>query len=126
MYKKDETKDTKDKKMEQFMRCALYSAGFSSSDLNKANSVLGAGYTDIYGQNLTNKNNTASPLGPTNTEDQITYQNCLPIANNISERKYYESLGSDLGELETFTDAMGKEIFEILGSGEKIDTLKVK
>ena len=125
-YKKEETKEVKDAKFEQSFRCALYSAGFTSSNPNMVNSIMGAGYVDRIGQNIANKQNTAIPLGATNPEETLSYQNCLSVAQWRADRTYYESLGNDLSELMTFTDAMWQEIFEILWTGKKIDTLKVK
>ncbi len=125
-YKKEETKDVKDAKFEQTFRCALYTAGFSSSNPNMVNSVIGAGYVDRIGKDTTNNQNTATPLVATNPEELNAYKNCVPIAQWRADRTYYDSIGNDLSELMTFTDAMWQEIFEILGTGEKIDTLKVK
>lgn len=125
-YKKEETKDVKDARFEQTFRCALYTAGFTSSNPNMANSVLGAGYIDRIWQNTENKQNTAIPLWATNPEELLSYRNCVSIAQWRAERTYYESLSNDLSELMTFTDAMWQEISEILETGTKIDALKVK
>ena len=70
----------KDAKFEQTFRCALYTAGFSSSNPNMVNSVIGAGYVDRIGKDTTNNQNTATPLVATNPEELNAYKNCVPIA----------------------------------------------
>lgn len=125
-YKKEDTKDAKDAKFEQTRRCALYSAGFWTADPEKANGIMGAGYISRFGENAGNKDNTATPIGPTNPEDALALRNCMNLAVENGRKAYYESVGDDLSEIQTFTSAMIGEITEILTTGGKIDTLKVE
>ncbi len=64
-----------------------------------------------------------SPMSP---EDIKALQGCMNLAKEGGRKAYYESVGNDLSEIQTFTNSMIGEINEILATGEKIDKLKVE
>ncbi len=125
-YKKEDTKDAKDAKFEQARRCSLYSAWFSTANPKIANSMMGAWYVTRMGETTENKDNTAIPIAPTNPEESIALKDCMSLAQEGGRKVYYESVGDDLTEIQTFTSTVITEVGEILATGEKIDTLRVE
>ncbi len=122
-YKEEETKEKKDAKLEQALRCWLFSAWLASSDMNVINSVKGAAFINRAWSNTENIQNTALPISP-NEPDEKDLAGCMSLTVENGRNSYYWSFSDDLSEIETFSKAMIKLIEDILKEGEKIDKLK--
>ena len=123
--KKDETPNAKDEIFRQALRCSLYNAGFESANMNMVNSVMWAWYISRMWENISNKDNTSLIIAPLNPDDIKSLAGCMSVAIKSGREAYYESVGDDLSEIMTFTNAMMEEVIKTITAWEKIDTLKV-
>jgi hypothetical protein len=123
--KTEETKELKDEKFEFALRCSLFSAWFSNSDLDMINSVKWAAFIKRAGATVENIQYSESPQN-TVDPDSTKLEWCMNIYVENGRNTNYASFSDDLSEIKTFTEAMIKQVTEMLREGEKVDKLKTK
>ena len=67
--------------------------------------------------------NRKTTLGPTETQN---LRGCYQIRVGLGQKEAYQSLSTDLNEIQGFTIAMMNTILSILDTDSKLDTLPVK
>ncbi len=119
-FKTEDTLESKDAVFDAAFRCAMAEAGLPGDPI-LANWFIGAGYTGL--RNTTNVPNRKTTLGPTETQN---LRGCYQIRVGLGQKEAYQSLSTDLNEIQGFTIAMMNTILSILDTDSKLDTLPVK
>lgn len=123
-YEKEYTQEEQEKEFEELRRCAYVSAGLPSDTL-RANITGWVGYqiwTDTSAENIWS---TLKNLSVSNPEDG-TLSECMPIALEQARSVYYNSLTTDLTELEVFTSSLVDMIDAALTEHKSLDTKKIQ
>lgn len=121
-----EQKWEKEKKFEAARKCAYFLA-WLPTDPNQANSIAGAGFSDISGRTSSNIVDTSTKaLGPISVTDRWKLEWCFDIAMKNGKKTYYQSVTQDFSEIEAFTRSFVNELESMLNEHKKIDTLPVK
>jgi hypothetical protein len=118
--KREVTTETKLTQFEKMKQCADISVG-----LNSANTMspLGSTYQQRYGVNTMNIQKTSLPTTPQDLEgNKLTW--CLDLFLESGNEKLNDSLGTDIVQLQAFSDAFIQQIQNILNTGIKLDSFK--
>lgn len=119
-FKTEDSVASKDALFDRAFRCAMNEAWLPGDPI-LANGWIGAGYTDP--RDTTTVANKTISLGPTETQ---SLQWCYQIRLGIGQKEAYQSLSTDLNEIQAFTQSMMNIILQILDTDRKLDTLPVK
>ncbi len=118
--KTEDTQTTQDDLFDRAFRCAMNEADLPGDPI-LANGFIGAWYTGL--RDTTTVPNRAISLGPTETEST---RGCYQTRLWQWQKEAYQSLSTDLNEIQSFTIAMMNTILQIIDTDRKLDNLPVK
>jgi hypothetical protein len=123
-YEKEYTQEEQDKEFDALRRCAYVSAGLPS-DPTRANITGGVGYQIWTTTNADSIDRTNKDLSISNPED-VALKDCMPIALGQSRAVYYNSVATDLTELEVFTSSLVNMLENALTEHKALDKKQIR
>jgi hypothetical protein len=118
---REATEEIKNAKFDADFKCAMHEA-WLPGDPKSVNGFIGGGYMPGW-KNTDTINNKNTPLGGVGMENLA---GCYQIRLTESTNAGFDSLSTDLNEIQGFTYGMIKMIWEILETDKKLDTLPTK
>lgn len=124
-YEKEYTQSMQDEEFNYLQRCAYISA-WLPGDIDRANIPSWVWYQFLTTQTTENTIWAKKTLWVLNPDDTSIAKDCMSIAIGQPGEKYYESLSTDLTEIEVFTTWLIAQISRALQGEKKLDTLPIK
>ncbi len=119
-FKTEDTQAARDAVFDRAFRCAMNEAWLPGDPILANGSI----WAWLLGPtNTTQVASRTTPLGPTEMDNLA---GCYQISLGMGQKEAYQSLSSDLNEIQAFTQAMMRIILDILDTDRKLDTLPTK